>query len=210
MHRHPLPNLDRIAGSDWRRAGPDPAHRFDMVPNPMKSLYIVRHAKAGHRTGTADFDRPLAPHGRAAAALIGAYMRDRNLIPDLILSSSAKRTMQTAALLVKQLGAIPVEQRRTLYLAAPTALFRAICDSDDAVVSLALVGHNPGLHHLATVLADPGATDPGLLAAMREKMPTAALAVLRFEADRWAAVTVGQGRLEAFVTPRDLGGSAED
>jgi phosphohistidine phosphatase len=65
-----------------------------------------------------------------------------------------------------------------------------------------LIGHNPGLGRLAAGLCGSGPTK--LLEHMRSKFPTAALAVIDFELDRWAQVAPGTGRLRAFVRPKDV------
>jgi len=70
------------------------------------------------------------------------------------------------------------------------------------VGALMLVGHNPALEDAARLLA--GAGDARALAAMRRKYPTAAVAELSFEVDRWSDVSRDTGYLARFVRPKDL------
>ena len=177
---------------------------FEGAPDetaPMKSLYLLRHAKSDREAGVEDFDRPLAPRGRKAAAQIGAHMRTHKLRPDLILCSSARRASETAELVLKELGPVTIEHRRTLYLAPATGLLRELRQVADAVGGLMLVGHDPGLHGLAVALAGEG--DGETLASLRTKLPTGGLVVLEFDGG-WREVNEGKGRLDAFIKPRDL------
>jgi phosphohistidine phosphatase len=65
-----------------------------------------------------------------------------------------------------------------------------------------LIGHNPGLGHLAGSLCGSGPRKA--LERMRAKFPTGALAVIEFDIDRWNELAAGTGRLRAFVRPKDL------
>ena len=62
----------------------------------MLSMLLLRHAKSSwDDPALADFDRPLAPRGEEAALRMGAYMAAHDLLPDLILCSTAQRARQT-------------------------------------------------------------------------------------------------------------------
>jgi phosphohistidine phosphatase len=168
----------------------------------MKSLYLLRHAKAERHPGMEDFDRPLARRGRDDARALGAYMRRHELHPALIVCSSARRASETAALVIEGLGPVPTRHHRSLYLASAGVLLREIHHTDEGLASLMLVGHDPGMHALAVALAGNG--EPELLASLHAKLPTGALVVLEFEAARWRDVAEGAGRLSTFVGPRDV------
>jgi phosphohistidine phosphatase len=168
----------------------------------MKTLFLLRHAKSDREAGVEDFDRPLARRGREAAARMGAHMRTHDLRPDLILCSSAARASQTAALVLTELGSVPIEHRRSLYLASAAGLLREARQTEDAVGSLMLVGHDPGMHNLAIALAGDG--DADVLASLRAKLPTGALVHLAFDESSWRDVAEGEGLLKGFIRPRDL------
>jgi phosphohistidine phosphatase len=87
-----------------------------------------------------------------------------------------------------------------LYGADGNELLERLRAVDDRFETVAVIGHNPGIHDLAIALAGSGAE----LHRMEAKFPTGALAVLAFDG-RWRDVSPGGGLLEAFVTPRDLG-----
>ena len=61
----------------------------------MRRLMLLRHAKSNWPAGVADRDRPLAARGREAAPLIGGYLAEELLLPDLVLISPARRTVET-------------------------------------------------------------------------------------------------------------------
>jgi phosphohistidine phosphatase len=95
-----------------------------------------------------------------------------------------------------------METSRKLYLATPVRLLKTIQGVADKWVSLAVVGHNPGLQALALELADEG--DVAARTRLATKYPTGGLAVFDFAVEHWADVAPGVGRLERFVVPRDL------
>jgi phosphohistidine phosphatase len=173
----------------------------------MRSLFILRHAKSSwDDPRLADFDRPLAPRGRRAAAAMGAYLRTEGLILDLALCSTARRARETFAfVVVESEGDVPVHFLRELYAASPGDLLHQIGQVPDRVRRLLLVGHNPAVGQLAIALASGGDTDA--LKRLRTKYPTGALTMLTFHAGGWTDIATGGaagGRLERFVRPADL------
>ncbi|MDJ0866859.1 MAG: histidine phosphatase family protein [Myxococcota bacterium] len=169
-------------------------------------LLLLRHAKSDWDDARLDdHDRPLAPRGERAAALIGAHLAQRGLLPDLALCSSARRAIDTLERVVALLPERPeVRIERSLYLAEPRTLLRSIRVAGDAgeVGTLLVVGHNPGIGALAAALAGRG--DARDLERMRAKFPTAALAELEPEVPDWGAVAPRCARLRTYCTPKDL------
>lgn len=157
----------------------------------------MRHAKSSWGDASlADFERPLNERGLKAAPLVGRFMRRQKLRPDLILCSPAERARQTAALVVKaaQLDA-PLRYDERIYEATPPRLVEVVSQVEDATDELLLVGHNPGLEGLLE-----------LLAGESRRMPTAALARIALDIEKWGKVREGAGRVELFVRPKDLDG----
>lgn len=171
----------------------------------MKTLLLLRHAKSSwDDPRLEDIDRPLAPRGIRAAPLIAAYLVSKRLRPDFVLSSPAARAHQTWSLVAPSLGGeITVKELRGLYLAAPSRLLEAVRRAPDGAACVMLIGHNPGMEHLAVALSGPR-SKPKALAKLKRKFPTAALAVIEFEAAAWAGVARGDGRLRRMVWPKDL------
>lgn len=170
-----------------------------------RTLLVLRHAKSSwDQPELADFDRPLAPRGKRAAAAIGRYLRERRWRPDLVLCSPAARTQQTWALVAAELGdEVPCRLLRTLYLASPSRFWLILQRAPDAASCLMLIGHNPGLASFAAALCGTGAKRQ--LRRLSSKFPTAALAVVSFEAEHWSGIEPRSGQLDAFIRPKDLG-----
>lgn len=164
----------------------------------MKTLYLLRHAKSSwNEPGLQDFDRPLNERGRAAAPLVGRLIGERKLRVDLLVSSPAARARQTAAL-VRDAAGLSAELLfdERIYEADVAALLAVVTQAPESADALLLVGHNPGMEGLLTFLTGEA-----------RSMPTAALACIKLDVEKWAEVGAGAGRLEWLVRPKEL---AED
>lgn len=177
----------------------------------MLRLLILRHAKSDWaEPGRPDMDRPLAPRGERAAALMGRVLAADDRRPDRILVSPARRTRETLAGVLAGLGgpAPPVTVVAGLYEPAAGNYRGVIAAEGGAAKRLLIVGHNPASQTTALMLAGTGRR--AALAQLAAKFPTAALAVIDFDADAWAAIAPGSGRLAAFLTPRAMAEAGED
>ena len=165
----------------------------------MKRLYLLRHAKSSwDEPGLADRDRPLAPRGERASNSMAKYLRDEGIVPELVLCSPSKRTRET----LERLGlgdGTEVRIEDELYAASAGELLGALHEVPDAVESVMVIGHNPGMERLALELAAGGDE----LDRMREKFPTAALATLELDGT-WSELAPGGGELVSFVKPKEL------
>ncbi len=170
----------------------------------MLTLTLFRHAKSSWDvSGKKDIDRPLSDRGSAAAPVMGTYMANEQLAPDLVLCSPAARTRATSALAFAALAPPPqIVFEAPLYLASVRTLLARIRRVDATVRHLMIVGHNPGLQSLALELIGKGNSKP--LADLSDKLPTAGLVMLEFDHGDWAKVGPGTARLARFVTPRML------
>ncbi|HUZ74362.1 MAG TPA: histidine phosphatase family protein [Stellaceae bacterium] len=170
----------------------------------MIRLCLMRHAKAEQDEGGGpDRERRLTGRGEHAATAMARWMAEAGWTPDLALCSSARRTRQTLAFMLPELGGKPpqVHYADALYLAEPEALLRRIRRVPAGWSSVLVIGHNPGLHALAVALLDESSGKPAR--RLREAMPTAALACFELE-DGWAALGREPARLVHFVTPKDI------
>ncbi|HEV2867209.1 MAG TPA: histidine phosphatase family protein [Allosphingosinicella sp.] len=171
----------------------------------MKILTLLRHAKSGWDDPVGrDFDRPLNRRGRKAARIVGAEMRAQGLEFDSVIASPAVRVVETLTDVAEGYGS-PIEAAYDprLYLASVATLIDAIHAADDAAERLLVVGHNPGLERLALELAGADGDD-ALREEMAVKYPTATVAEIEFDVERWSEVEPGTGRLRRFIRPRDL------
>lgn len=164
-------------------------------------LYLLRHAKSSWEdAGLADHDRPLAPRGRKAAKRMARHVRDAGIRPALILCSSARRTRDTLKRINAELPKdtqVRIEDR--LYGASDKDLLDRLREIPDEVVSVMLIGHNPGLEDLAIRLAAPASR-----ARLEVKFPTGALATFAPAGASWATLEEGKAELVDFVIPKQL------
>jgi phosphohistidine phosphatase len=162
----------------------------------MKTLLILRHAKSSWKhSELPDFDRPLNKRGKRDAPRMGELLRQADLVPELILSSSAQRARQTTQAVVDTSG-YPGEVRwlDSLYAAPPESYLEALRGLDDDLQRVMVVGHNPGLEELLEELT--GAA---------ESLPTAALAQVLLPIQSWSQLDDEvSGELVQIWLPRQL------
>ena len=161
----------------------------------MKKLLLLRHAKSSWEdTSLSDFDRPLNERGLRAAPIIGEYMREKKIRPDLIICSPAKRTRETIALVLEAAG-IETELRydERIYEASVGQLVEIISQIEDDKTEVMLVGHNPGFENLLERLTGESV-----------RVPTAALARIALNSEKWNEAATHAGQLEMFVKAKEL------
>ncbi|MBN2768833.1 MAG: histidine phosphatase family protein [Campylobacterales bacterium] len=159
----------------------------------MKRLCLIRHAKSSwSNMSLADFDRPLNARGKKDALLMGKEIA-QHIKPDLVISSSAKRTKETTALLLQSFNNdIKVIYEDRLYEASMYGMADVITEVDESVVNLFLVAHNPGIHMLIEYLSGKHLA----------KMPTCATAFLKTDISTWSELKADSMELERFIYPK--------
>ena len=160
----------------------------------MKTLYLLRHAKSSWDDASLpDFDRPLNGRGLNAAPFIGEVIARKGLFPDLIISSPAKRAMQTATLVKESSGSnAPIQYEERVYEASPQMLKTLIAQVAESNESVLLVGHNPGVEGLIDHLT-----------GNFETMPTAALAAILMDISAWNKIDANCGGLSFVIRPSE-------
>jgi phosphohistidine phosphatase len=163
----------------------------------LKTLYVLRHAKAAPEAAGGDAARPLVKRGRKAARAMAEFLGGLKPATELILCSPAARTRETLEIVLPALRPAPaVDFEDRLYLASAERLFERLRLLSPKTQSVLLIGHNPGVHELALRLA----IDPGPLAA---GFPTAALAVLDVPGT-WAELQWRKAKLRLYQAPKEL------
>lgn len=159
-----------------------------------KQLILVRHAKSAWPDGVADHERPLAGRGRRDAPEVGRWLAGTGVQPEVAYVSSAARARATFDLLSAELTA-PVRAIVTddVYGASTGDLLDLIRGADDDVQSVLIVGHNPGIGMLASLLDERRS---GLF-----DFKTSAVAVFDISTP-WAEVNPGAAHLAASAVPR--------
>lgn len=170
----------------------------------MPRLLLLRHAKSSWDDPDADdFARPLSSRGRRAAPLMGRHIAEHGLLPQKILCSTARRTRETLGGILPYLSAdMEVRLTRDLYETSEDRYIDLIRAYGATARCVMLIGHNPSIQQAALTLIESG--NPSLVEEIEAKFPTAALAVLDFEARRWIDVEAASGRVVAFFRPREL------
>lgn len=142
----------------------------------------------------ADFERPLKRRGREAAEKIGRFLATKKVSLSMLISSPAVRTRETIAIVLRHapLGVEPLFDQR-IYEASLSTLIHVASEIPDDTKAAMLVGHNPSMEELLAFLTRES-----------RRMPTCALARISIEDASWKALGRGAGKLEWFVTPKDL------
>lgn len=162
----------------------------------MKALVILRHGKAElHRFDLDDFDRDLTDRGMRNAFDMGKYISDKIGLPDLVLTSSAKRAHRTALLAAEGM-AYPqdkVKADEDLYFAPPKWILKVLSELPDNIKSCVLVGHNPGLTDLINDLG-----------VRLDNLPTASAACFDFAVESWKDIAADNAEFRWIQLAREL------
>jgi len=162
----------------------------------VKTLLVLRHAKSSWKDPyLADHDRPLNKRGKQAAPLMGELLQSQDLLPELIISSTARRAVQTAELVAEYSGyERQIHYSRDLYAADPQAYIEVLQLLTGDYDCVMVVGHNPGLEDLIEMLTGEW-----------ERMPTAALAQVELPLESWQELSdESSGRLVNLWRPKEL------
>ncbi len=161
----------------------------------MKRLYLVRHAKSSWKDlSLDDFDRPLNKRGKQDAPFMGKRVKKYKMLPDLIISSPAKRAAKTAKIIAKEIG-FPKKKiiyDASIYEAGMASLITVVRNIDDLANEVMLFGHNPGL----TILAED------LTNAQVDNIPTCGIFCIDFDVNSWKEIEEGKGRVVFFDYPK--------
>ena len=171
-----------------------------LVQSTTRVLVIMRHAKAEPSAPT-DHERVLTDRGTSDAGEAGAWLGAAGTRPGRALVSDAARTRGTWAALAGGAGwdVVP-EFDASLYAAGPDTALDLFRETDDAVDTLVVIGHNPTMAYVAQML-DDGDGDADAAAAMNEGFPASAVAVFAVHG-AWADLEMGGARLTAFHVGR--------
>ena len=162
----------------------------------MKTLLIMRHAKSSwNYPELADYDRPLNARGKRDAPRMGQYLRQEELIPDRILTSSAKRARKTANKVAKSCGYTgKVKKLDALYDTVPGVYFEILQALPDTYERVMVVGHNPTMEQLVNHLTGE-----------IKRMPTAAIAHIELAIQSWKTLDLyTKETLVNLWTPKTL------
>ena len=161
----------------------------------MKTLYMVRHAKSSWKyPALSDEERPLNKRGQHNAPEMGQRLKKKGVTPNLLVSSHARRALDTAQMMADELGysrkQIVIDDR--LYHASIADFMEVIRTQNDRVETLMLFGHNPGLTTLVNMLCDEYV----------ENVVTAGVYAIRFDVKTWEKVLGSKGGFLFYDYPK--------
>ena len=148
----------------------------------MRKLILLRHAKSNWDDETlSDHDRPLAARGERDAPRMGVLLAQKQLIPDLIISSTACRARSTAHAVAESAGFDGrLIETESLYHSSPGQILSVLNREASDESCVMLVGHNPGMEMLASSLA-----------GSYQVFPTAAIGVFECDVMDWSSFDLG-------------------
>ena len=163
----------------------------------MKTLYIIRHAKSSwDASNVDDFERPLNDRGKRDAPRMGKRLKEKEIHPELLLSSPAKRALSTAKKIAKVLNYAKddIKTERNLYHADEETILSIIQGMKDKHNSVMIFSHNPGLTDFVNSLMT-GEIDI-------DNIPTCGVVAFQLDVSSWKDVTWGSGKLLFFDYPK--------
>ncbi|MFA5417601.1 MAG: histidine phosphatase family protein [Bacteroidales bacterium] len=162
----------------------------------MKTLILVRHAKSSwDNPNLSDHDRPLLEIGKKRTRLVISRLQNLKVQPDIIISSSAVRALETAKYIAKGLN-YPVESIKAsnaYYLASEQELINEFFDMPDRFNTVILTGHNPTLTNLANKF----------LSKPLDNLPTSGVVKICFKSNKWDQIMHAELESQDIITPKN-------
>ncbi len=160
----------------------------------MKHLYLIRHAKSDWSDESqSDFERGLNKRGQKAITTMAKALKEKKVMPDLILSSSAKRAQLTAKGLAKEIGYTgDIKYRDALYMAEPLDVISIIKEIKDKYDHVCIVGHNPETTELTDLMLDD----------YIDNVPTLGIVALKLPIKHWKKFKPEKAKLNFFIYPK--------
>jgi len=161
----------------------------------MKKIYLIRHAKASSiEFGMSDFQRPLSKKGKSDAAYMAKRLKNFGILPDLVISSPAKRAKTTAKVIAETVGyeKSKIIFQESLYESSYQT-YRYLLDSlDDSLNSIFIVAHNPTITEVGEILSG----------AILTNMPTCSIVCIEFDVQSFKDVKENSGKILFFDYPK--------
>ena len=156
----------------------------------MKKLVIIRDAKSDDckDTNIDDFDIPLNSEGIKNSSFVGEFLKNKNIFPDLIISSPALKAISTAEIIAKELHyKNAIIQNQYIYKAYVNTLQEIVSYINDGDDTVFLIGDNPGVSALAYMLCD-----------LKQTLPSCATVEINFDVNSWMDVSKENSTLISY------------
>lgn len=163
----------------------------------MKKLTLIRHGKSSwDDPEISDWERPLKPRGKKDALLIGYKLKEENIIPDKIVSSSAKRAYDVAKIIAEctKYPESNIAVTDDIYLAALEHLIQIVQNLNDEWDHVFMFGHNPYFTEFANIFGTKSISN----------LPTTGVYQITFDCDKWQDISKKNGKKTYHLTPKDL------
>ena len=161
----------------------------------MKKLFLIRHAKSSWEDSSLnDFERPLNDKGNNSANLMGNWLKNQSIIPNLIYSSTAIRAKSTAQIISKILETESIiSYFDELYDCELKAILETIKQTEESAETIFLVGHNPELNDFASFIV-----------GFDEHLPTCGIIEIWFDVQKWDDISKKNSKYKSFNYPKLL------
>ncbi len=162
----------------------------------MKRVVFIRHAKSSWKDAKLnDVERPLAKRGKSDLEKIGPWLKNSYIIPDLIVTSNAKRAKQTAVGLAAHCGYLnEIVVNEDLYFKGSSAIIRLINQFSETLETVFLVSHNPDINEI--VIKN--------FKVKEENIPTLGCVFTRSKAEKWSHWNFENTVVENIVKPKNF------
>lgn len=159
----------------------------------MKKLYIIRHAKSSWKDiSLDDYDRPLNKRGKLNSPFMGKKLKEKNITPDVIISSPALRAKTTAEIIAKELNySKSIIFKDDMYESTPSKLHKILTKLNNKYKTVFLFGHNPEINMLAENYVD-----------FRKNIATCGVVEIEFDCKKWSDISAENAKLISFDYPK--------
>ena len=163
-----------------------------------KVLILVRHSRPESRVSSfKDFERSLTNEGISDSDKMARFLLDSGIIPDFILTSAAKRAIETSRIFAKTLkiGEKNIKSTRDLYYSSANSILDQINGLSDTVNCLMIIAHNPGISELSNRLSSGRAF----------YLENTQVSLLEYEIDSWSRIKDEKPLKFKSITLEDIG-----
>jgi phosphohistidine phosphatase len=162
---------------------------------PVKTLYIIRHAKSSWEDPLLDdFARPLNDRGKRDAPRMAKRLREKGVLPDLMITSPARRALGTCKRMAEILDykEDKIKMDRGLYHANEQNMLEVLHSIKDKHDAVMVFGHNPGLTSFVNALGKQ----------QFDNVPTCGIAAFEIPINAWKDLEFGKGNLLFYDYPK--------
>jgi phosphohistidine phosphatase len=161
----------------------------------MKILLLIRHAHSFQRASETDFNRPLSEQGRRDAASMAQVLQHKNIVPDMLVSSTAKRALETARAMASVWNYPPekIRAEKDLYESSFLGYDDIIGSIEDKYDRIALIGHNPVIARFVNSLTPFSA----------DRFPPCCVAAFRIHSRLWNDFQLAEKEFLFLESPQD-------